>query len=289
MSDADSDDEKKQPVPNAWVGYELFCRPCRGSYERYKGPHPPVPYAYMSKYAHIKTWDNYKANIDHLNKTIMSPTGCEFRTMPEQFYVDSQGCASWAMTGNDQVMECWSKLIVADSMAEFLARVHFESVVFEWGCNANSQEPIFVKDEDQLRYVQFYAARYNEAYAQSLALAHQLSKQSYETYTKAWTVAKQPWVDRFDQCVDCPETADPFVVHMCRIKIQQIDDAYRRHCPPFDDAEQWYVDTCQRRVHDMQRILPRIKVKSSKNSDGASDNRGGGPPGGPILDIHQSK
>jgi len=117
--------------PTSWVGIELKGRSCDGTYKWYDY-HTLPPVAIYPEFAHVKTWQDLEKNLELLEQTNLSVTGCYYNlSRPPIFYMDSQGCVIWALNVDHQVY-CHPNLseVVSHSLPEFLSRVRIESILW---------------------------------------------------------------------------------------------------------------------------------------------------------------
>lgn len=86
------------------------------------------------QFADIKTVSNVQQNLEFLERTIRSPTACYFDPCPDTgvFYCDQQGCVIWKLGKDGRVYG--NEHYVADSIPEFLTRVHFENELWYAKC-----------------------------------------------------------------------------------------------------------------------------------------------------------
>jgi len=263
-SDQDKKDKKDQPKDEYWFGYGLLCRPCAGTFELYKGPKPPVPKRYLTKYAHIKTWSDLQANIHMLNQTIDSPTGCEFYAGKNPFYVDSQGCGVWSMNEDGSVQEKLCQVTVAPSIAEFLGRVDFEAQVFNWNPLFRRKVDNCVTIEchsDELEYVRWYGDIYSDDFAAAVRASFDASKKASEMYSVAWAKARQPWSDKMDEIKDLSDNACMSAWRALLVKQQRVDELFRKYSPSTTEHfHEMYVDECARCVERTGTFLAQVKI-----------------------------
>ena len=101
-----------------WIGFRLPGRHCRGTYDVYENQ-PPVD---CSEYQNV--------SLDNLRclEECASPTSCYVERDGDVFYRDQQDCVVWSL--RDGQVYANDDMLVADSLAEFCARMILESKIW---------------------------------------------------------------------------------------------------------------------------------------------------------------
>ena len=126
-----------------WIGFQLPYRACQGTYDVYS-QQPPVnstPYS--------------KVTLDNLEclKESRSPTACYVDREGDVFYRDQQDCVLWKLIEGKVYAD---DDLVADSLAEFCARVILENRIWFATIGRFSQVPaetLVQHDPEMLAYV----------------------------------------------------------------------------------------------------------------------------------------
>ena len=149
-----------------WIGINLPFRPCDGTYQQFEGHLlPPIN---TTKYDTIRSLQDLLKNEAMLHFKSVTACYIDVDLKTGQFYRDQQDCVIWkfieghvvAYDGSDQKIG-----IVANSLAEFFARVELENRIWfqvpgdlRW-----SHEPVTLSklrtyvDDDGYEYLTFYA------------------------------------------------------------------------------------------------------------------------------------
>ena len=121
-----------------WIYIGIPFRPTSGTYSIFD--YYELPIVSTEKFAKIQTIDDIKQNLDELDEFIDSPTACYFDfSEPNLFYRDQQGCVSWYHDRATGQVTTENEQVVADSLAQFLARIYIENMI--WFKTSHIQHP----------------------------------------------------------------------------------------------------------------------------------------------------